>query len=553
MIKPEIVDRVRTETDIVGLVNGYVELKRSGRNYRARCPFHPDKDPSFYVSPERQTYHCFGCGAGGNAISFVMAMEKLDFPEAVKLLAEKLGIRITFEAAGRNQALYDACDNAAQFFETLLARSEKAKAYLKKRGIGNATAKRFRLGYVPGGNRLRGEVKRRAWPEQGFVKAGLLVKRDEGLSDYFRDRLMFPIFTMGGKVVGFGGRVLGDREPKYLNTAESPIFRKGNCLFGGFQAKGYIREQTPVLVEGNFDVVSLVEAGLNNVVAPLGTALTPDQAVLVRRYNHRVTVCFDSDDAGRKAARRALEVLLRAGLEPEVATIPGGGDPDDYVRAKGKAALEKVLAQPQDFVEYVGAGREKGSVLEQRAALRELAALTRVIPDQALRELYANRLSEKFRVSRQAVLRGTGGEAKERKSKPANPQLAERLVAMAVQDAGLAAIAKELGIPGCVSDGALAEIAGLATGMCEEPGYGPAMILDRVEDVDTKKRIAGWTFAEESLLTPAQYRVWASRFRAAWLDEKIRDAHARGKEREVETLTEERVRLLSEATRERSI
>ncbi|MBM3323627.1 DNA primase, partial [candidate division WOR-3 bacterium] len=283
MIKPETIEQVRTSTDIVELVGGYLPLKRVGRNYRGLCPFHSERSPSFYVNPERQTYHCFGCGAGGSAINFVMVTEKLEFPEAVRFLAKRLGITVEEDRMpGRNQALYDACEQAAVFYEQQLARSSSAQAYLERRGLGRETVRRFRLGYAPPGNVLRGQAKRRGLAEVTLVSAGLLVKREEGLTDYFYDRVMFPVFSLSGKVIGFGARVMGDSEPKYLNSPDTAVFRKGDILYGVFQTKAYLREAVPILVEGNFDLLSLVNAGVNHVVAGLGTALTPAQAQLLR-------------------------------------------------------------------------------------------------------------------------------------------------------------------------------------------------------------------------------------------------------------------------------
>jgi DNA primase len=396
MIKQEVIEQVRTQTDIVQLIGGYVPLKKVGRYYKGLCPFHSERTPSFYVNQERQTYHCFGCGVGGTAINFVMVTEKLEFPEAVRFLAKRLGITVETErVSGRNQALYAICDQVCLFFEQQLPKTPAAAAYVRRRGLSAETVRRFRLGFAPAGNILRGQAKRRGWSEELLVQAGLLNKRDDGLVDWFHGRLMFPIFSLSGKVVGFGGRVLDDSEPKYLNSPETAVFRKGDSLYGIFQAKGYIREQPPVLVEGNFDMLSLVNAGINNVVAPLGTAFTAGQAQLLRRYNSRITVCFDGDSAGRKACRRSLETLLAAGLEPQVALLPEGTDPDVYIRQQGKEQLLRLLAQGQDWVEFVLAGRELSRVAEQRSALAELVALLRLIGDDTSRELYANPVAQR--------------------------------------------------------------------------------------------------------------------------------------------------------------
>ncbi|MBM3316204.1 DNA primase, partial [candidate division WOR-3 bacterium] len=333
MIKQDVIDRVREQTDIVELIGSYLQLKRVGRNYRGLCPFHAERSPSFYVNPERQSYHCFGCGTGGTAFSFVMAHEKLEFPEAVRSLAKRLGIEVETEAGpGRNQPLYDAGEAVAGFFERQLGENPRAREYVARRGLRPETVKRFRLGFAPGGNRLRAEAGKLGLAEDVLVRAGVLAQRDAGLGDYFFNRVMFPVFSVGGRIVGFSGRVLDDREPKYLNSPDTPVFHKGELLYGLFQAKGYIRAQLPVLVEGNFDLLALADRGIDNVVATLGTALTPTQAATLRRFNPRVCLCYDGDQAGRKACRRALEVVLAAGIDPQVAVLPDGTDPDSYVR-----------------------------------------------------------------------------------------------------------------------------------------------------------------------------------------------------------------------------
>ena len=551
MIKQEIIERVRMETDIVELIGSYIPLKKVGRYYRGLCPFHPERSPSFYVSPERQTYHCFGCGAGGNAFGFVMAQEKLAFPEAVRFLASRLGIKVIEHLSGRNRIIYEACENAAQFFERRLRSSESARRYLKQRGLRSETVKRFRLGFAPPGNLLRGEARKKSWSEDGLVRAGLLVKRDTGLTDYFYDRLMFPIFSVSGRVIGFGGRVLGDREPKYLNSPDTEIFHKGNILYGAFQAKGYIREQIPLLVEGNFDVLSLVDRGVNNTLAPLGTALTSKQALLIRRYNHRVLVCFDGDVAGRKAARHVLEVLLSCGLEPQVVVLPEELDPDDYIKRDGKSGFLKFISHPQGVIEFVLAGREFRSVSDERAALRELVALLRLVNDETTRELYANRLADRFKVDKSSLIREASEKVSSRLKPRSTRGLEEKLLAAAVQDAALARIARDFCIADALTDEKLQAVARIAEKYCDEQDFGPALLLDKIEDENMRKMVAGWTFVEGSLPDATKFTMWMRRLRAAWVQRRIIAAHENGKEQEAEILRE-RSELLKEATQERS-
>ncbi|MCX6843735.1 MAG: DNA primase [candidate division WOR-3 bacterium] len=551
MIKQEVIEQVRMQTDIVQLIGGYVPLKKAGRYYKGLCPFHSERTPSFHVNQERQTYHCFGCGTGGTAINFVMVTEKLEFPEAVKFLAKKLGITVeTEQVSGRNQGLYDICDQVCLFFEQQLPRTPAAMAYVEKRGLSAETVRRFRLGFAPAGNMLRGQAKRRNWSEDLLVRAGLLNKRDDGLIDWFHGRLMFPIFSLSGKVIAFSGRVLDDSEPKYLNSPETVLFRKGDNLYGVFQAKGYIREQIPILVEGNLDMLSLVDAGINNVVAPLGTALTPVQAQLLRRYNTRVTVCFDGDNAGRKACRRGIEILLGAGLEPQIALLPDGSDPDSYVRQFGKEKLLELLAKWQDWVEFVLAGRDLARVAEQRAALTELVGLLRLIGDDTTRELYANRIADRFRVDKVTLLRSAGQQKPGAPRTGATRGIEEKLLGSAIQSQELARIARDLGLAEILVDEKLRPIARLAVDHCDDLGFNAGLVLGLIEDKDTRELVSAWTF--DDVPTPVEFREALRRFRAKWLDRRLKEAHARGEDSSVEELQKERSELLQEVTRERS-
>ncbi len=557
MIKQEVIEQVRTQTDIVQLIGGYVPLKKAGRYYKGLCPFHSERTPSFHVNPERQTYHCFGCGVGGTAINFVMVTEKLEFPEAVRFLAKRLGITVeTEQASGKNQALYNICEQVCQFFEQQLLKTPAAAAYVERRGLSAETVRRFRLGFAPAGNILRGQAKRRGWSEESLVQAGLLRAVEgrgtggEGLVDWFHGRLVFPIFSLSGKVVGFGGRVLDDSEPKYLNSPETAIFRKGESLYGMFQAKGYIREQIPILVEGNFDMLSLVNAGINNVVAPLGTAFTPSQAQLLRRYNARITVCFDGDAAGRKAGRRVLDILLAAGMEPQIALLPDGADPDSFVRQFGKEKLLGLLGTSQDWVEFALAGRDLSRVAEQRAALGELVGLLRLIGDEATRELYANRIADRFRVNKLVLLRSAGQEKPGAARAVVNRGVEEKLLGSAIQTRELAQIARDLGLADILQDEKLRPIARLAADHCDDPGFNAGLVLGLVDDDDVRKLVAAWTFAD--LPTPGEFRERVRRFRADWLHRRLKEADARGDDAAVEVLQKERCKLLQEVTRERS-
>ncbi|MFO7675419.1 MAG: DNA primase [bacterium] len=521
MISQETIERIRSETDIVELIGGYLPLKKVGRNFRGVCPFHPDRSPSFYVSPERQTFHCFGCGIGGNAVSFVIEREKLTFPEAVRFLGKRLGIEVADDRPSLHQGVYEACEQAARFYEQQLRTTEAALRYLVKREIPPDAVKRFRLGYAPPGGRLRAEARRRGWDLGALERAGLVVDRGSGPVDYFTGRLMFPIFSIGGKVIGFGGRVLDDREPKYLNSPETEIFRKGDGLYGLFQAKAYLRDAPALLVEGNFDLLALVGRGFPNTVAPLGTALTTGQALLLRRFTGSVTVCFDGDEAGQRAVRRSLPVLLAGGLVPLVVRLPEGSDPDDVIRQSGRDGFARLLEQAVDFVAHVTGGRVPVAVADQRRVLGELVDLLAVIPDPATRELFANRVSAMFKVDKRVLAKDAPRRPGTARKPPARPAVEEQLVAAVVQDAGLARVAAELGLAELIADEELRAIVEAAQRACGEEGYGPAMLLDRFEADERRQRIAGWTFVRAALPSAEEFRARVQRMLAARLQRQI--------------------------------
>jgi DNA primase len=410
------------------------------------------------------------------------------------------------------------------------------------------------LGFAPAGNILRGQAKRRGWSDETLVQAGLLRAVEgqgvTGLVDWFHGRLMFPIFSLSGKVIAFGGRVLDDSEPKYLNSPETAVFRKGDSLYGIFQAKGYIREQIPILVEGNFDMLSLVNSGINNVVAPLGTAFTPSQAQLLRRYNPRITVCFDGDNAGRKAARRVTETLLAAGIEPQVALLPDGTDPDSYVRQFGKEKLIELLTAGQDWVEFVLGGRDLTRVAEQRAVLGELVGLLRLIGDDTTRELYANRIADRFRVNKTVLLRSAGQPKPGAVKAGVIRGVEEKLLGSAIQTQELARMARDLKLAEILQDDKLRPIARLAADHCDDSGFNAGLVLGLIDDDDTRKLVSAWTF--DDVPTPTEFQERVRRFRAEWLHRRLREADARGDDAAVEALQKERSELLKEVARERS-
>lgn len=543
MIKRETIDQVRERTDIVELVGKYLPLKKVGKYWRGVCPFHPDKSPSFYVSPERQVYHCFGCGAGGSAINFVMQYEKVSFPEAVKALAERIGIKVELEHINvKNQPLYDACEFAAKFFSQQLAKYSAAINYLVRRGMKDETVARFRLGYAPGGSVLRVQANKQGFSDEVLQKAGLLAQRESGLADWFYSRVVCPIMSLSGRVIGFSGRVLDDSEPKYLNSTETDIFRKGDNLFGLFQAKNYLRAEIPILVEGNFDLLALANRSINNVVAPLGTAFTFEQALLLKRFNNQVRVLFDGDSAGRNAARKAIETLLKSGLEPSVAFLPDGLDPDDFVRKFGREKLLEQVAQARDVVDAMRSLRRVDTVAEKNAVLRETLLLISGIPDPVLRELYLNRLSEVFQVNK-AVLQARVPKANDKASATgAKPEerpamtMAEKVLALAVQDQEYAVMARYIVPVETFDDPELREV---AAKLYEAPETGLVGLIDALADDAVKRRVAAWEFQVAGRPSPEEFGRLARNLRSKWLCRAIAQAEEKGDAAQVEKLRRE--------------
>src|SRR5690349_10943058 len=404
------IDDLLARTDIVELVGSRVPLKRQGREYSARCPFHDERSPSFTVSPVKQFYHCFGCGAHGTAISFLMNYDRLEFLDAVEELCKKVGMEIPREqravvANPDSRDQYSALDAAAKFFQKQLEGSEKARSYFERRGVDAENCARFGLGYAPDAfdglkNALGTDERRMALLE----KTGMFSKSDNGrVYDKFRDRVMFPIYDRRGRVIAFGGRVLDkDDGPKYLNSPETPLFHKGRELYGLWQVRQANQKiERLVVVEGYMDVVSLFQYGVTQAVATLGTATTPDHAELLFRNSPDVYFCFDGDAAGQRAAWKALESLLprmKDGRQAFFLFLPDGEDPDSIVRSEGATGFDKRLRQatPLSQFFYDELGKDVNlSTLDGKARLAERAKpLLAQIPDGAFGDLMRQRLGE---------------------------------------------------------------------------------------------------------------------------------------------------------------
>ncbi len=412
-IPQSFIDDLLNRVDIVEVIDARVPLKKAGREYQACCPFHNEKTPSFTVSPGKQFYHCFGCGAHGSAVGFLMDYDHLEFPEAIEELARSIGVEVPREDGQtprqdpRRDDHYSLLERVDRFYRSQLRehpQAERAIEYLKERGLSGEIAATFGLGYAPPGwDGLLKFFDNDSHSQQLAVELGLLVKRDEGgFYDRFRDRIMFPIRDRRGRTIGFGGRVMGDEKPKYMNSPESPVFHKGQELYGLFEArKASQKLERLLVVEGYMDVVALAQFGLTNAVATLGTATTPDHLERLYRTVREVVFCFDGDTAGSRAAWRALEnalPVMRDGREARFLFLPEGEDPDSLVRDIGTEAFQKKTVDSvplsQFFFEHLQQQVDTGSV-DGRARLVELARpLLQTMPDTVFRDLMLGQLAE---------------------------------------------------------------------------------------------------------------------------------------------------------------
>ncbi len=400
------IQEIRERVDIVGLISRYVDLKKAGRSFKGRCPFHEEKTPSFNVNPDRQAFYCFGCQVGGSAITFLMKHENLTFPEAARSLASEHGIEIPESESGErgiSEKIYTANQLAQDFYRTSLAESDgvPARKYLEERGVDAETIEQFGIGYAP--NRwdgLHGELKRKQVAPGLAVDAGLLVAREgrEGCYDRLRGRVVFPICDVRGRIAGFGGRaIFQDQQPKYLNTPESPVFHKRNAFYGFPQALEAMRKTgRAVVCEGYFDRIALARAGMGEAVATCGTALTEGHGTQLARRVQEIVLLFDGDIAGQNAIEKALEALSPTGLRIRAALLPAGEDPDSFLRDRGGDALRTLVDRAPDAIEVViqrALGRGYATPAEKSAAVNAAAPFIALVRDPVERIEWARRLA----------------------------------------------------------------------------------------------------------------------------------------------------------------
>jgi DNA primase len=417
-IPQPFIDEIVARSDIVEVIGSRVTLKKAGREFKACCPFHSEKTPSFWVSPEKQFYHCFGCGAHGTVVGFLMQYEKLEFPEAIAALAERVGLELPREAQESHRPsgtdLYDVMASASRFFEQNLKDNERARGYVAGRGIDTATAQAFALGYATDSwNALLNRFGTQDDERRRLLQAGLIIERERsgrsdsaGYYDRFRDRLMFPIRDGRGRILAFGGRIIDAGEPKYLNSPETPLFHKGRELYGLYEARQARADFSRLLiVEGYMDVVRLHQAGITFAVATLGTATTQEHLNKIFRLTSEVVFCFDGDRAGRQAAWRALEnalPLARDGRELKFLFLPEGHDPDTLVAAEGREQFEARLQKATPLSEYLISHLSQQTDLAHVDGRAKLAALARPLfvrmPEGVYRELLADQLAAEIRM-----------------------------------------------------------------------------------------------------------------------------------------------------------
>jgi DNA primase len=432
-------ERVKQQADIVRVIGDYVRLKKAGQSFTGLCPFHQEKTPSFNVHPVRQIYHCFGCGVGGDVFKFVMEMDKSTFPEAVRTVAEKCGIPIpkprerSPEERRENQqrsALVEMHREAAAFFARQLAQTAEGKmagAYLEDRGLNREAVERFGIGYAPASGDALLRFLKTKYPEKLLEVSGLVSRADGGrFYDRFRRRVMFPISNEAGKVIAFGGRAMGDDTPKYMNSPETPIYTKSSVLYHLDRAKESLRrDDFGILVEGYMDAIAVARAGFLNVIASCGTSLAEPQIKLLSRFTHRVVVNYDPDTAGQAATERSLALLLEKEIDVRVLALPGGADPDKFIKESGAEAYRKLLAQAPPYLDYlIGRARhmDRSTAAGKVAALNFLMPYLQRLPNRLLRSEWATRIASELRVDepvlREALRRAAAERRSEVKLKP---------------------------------------------------------------------------------------------------------------------------------------
>lgn len=415
VINDNVLDEIRDRADIVDLIGEYVDLKRSGSNYMGLCPFHSEKTPSFSVSPSKSIFKCFGCGVGGDVITFIMKRENLNFPEAVEFLAEKYNVRLSEykdenkEARDKRNRLYGINREAAMHFLNNLSSSPKAQKYLRDRGLSDKTIRAYGLGYSKDSwTDLYDHLTKLGYKEDELLDLNLISKGKNGnYIDRFHDRVMFPIINRNNKVIAFGARGFGDAKPKYLNSRETPIFHKGSNLFNMNIISRESSRQRIILVEGYMDVISLYNSGINYSVASLGTSLTEDQAAIIKKMAKDIYICYDSDKAGINATSRAIDIFLSKSCKPKIIELEGGLDPDDFIKKYGMEGFENKIKSAISYIDFKIKILRENFNLENAEGLSnftvESAKILSSIKNPIERDIFVKEFSKKYNISYKAI------------------------------------------------------------------------------------------------------------------------------------------------------
>jgi DNA primase len=512
---------VRQRVNIVDVISHYLSLKKAGKNYRALCPFHQEKTPSFMVNEEKQIFHCFGCGAGGDVFTFLMRYENLTFYDALTQLAQRVGVTIpkggdrTGEETKRD-LLFQINETVADFFHTNLLTKKAgsaARAYLAKRGIRQETLEQYRLGYAPAGwTNLVIHLRAKSVDLKLAQSLGLIIPRkQQGWYDQFRNRIIFPILDTSGHVVGFGGRAIDDAMPKYLNSSESLIYQKSRSIYGIHMARDAIRHQDLALVvEGYFDLLMLHQSGFKNAVAPLGTAVTRDQVTIMKRYTRNFVLLFDPDEAGIQATFRALDPFMEEEIHPKTVRLPDGHDPDSFVKEEGASALARSVegAVPliEGFIEYTVARGNLETTEGKVKIARSIVPMLRKLRDPLERRLYARTLSERLGVKEGdlvSIVEGRRGPRRKgdqetggKKARAPFPTSEEALVEIMLNHCHVIPTVFETGVVDEFEDVKLREMAWLLREFFEQRGHIPiGELLGQVSPEDLKSRVSFWALS----------------------------------------------------------
>lgn len=415
IINDEVLNEIRDRADIVDVISGYVDLKKSGSNYTGLCPFHGEKTPSFSVSEQKKIFHCFGCGVGGDQITFIMKRENLGFREAVKFLADKYNVElqensnVNKELVEKKKRAYSANKETAKFYFNNLRKTQRAYRYLANRGLDSKTITKFAIGYAEDSwDSLYKHLKSLNFNDSELEEFNLITKTKNGnYIDRFRNRIMFPIIDYKSRVIGFGGRVLDDSLPKYLNTRDTIVFNKGKNLYNLNLISKESDRKKIILVEGYLDVISLYQSGINYSVASLGTALTEDQAELIKRYGEEVYICYDGDNAGFKAASRAIDVLITKNISPKIVNLRDGLDPDDYIKKYGKFNFEVELKEGYNYLDYKILKVKENFNLDTSEGLSgftsEAAKILSRVKNPIEQDVYIDKVARQYGVSKDAI------------------------------------------------------------------------------------------------------------------------------------------------------